>query len=98
MIDLTKKGVNFEWTPQCQEALDIIKTKLTTASIRHFYDDTLPIVLTTDASGREIGATLSQLSPKGELYLLAYGSRILKPPEIIWSTTKKEMFAITYFE
>lgn len=97
IINLTRKEVAFEWTEQCQEALDTIKGKLTTAPVRNYYNAELPIVLTTDASGRGIGATLSQVSKEGTLLLLAFGSRVLKPSEYSWSTTEKECFAIVYF-
>ena len=96
-INLTRKGVPFEWTEQCQIALDTIKTRLTTAPVRQYYDPELPVVLTTDASGRGIGATLSQLNKEGKLLLLAFGSRVPKPAEYAWSTTEKECFAIVFF-
>ena len=97
LMQLTRKGVPFKWTDQCQAALDTLKERLTTAPVRHYYDPQLPIVLTTDASGRGIGSTVSQVDREGNLVLLAYGSRVLKPSEVSWSVTEKEAFAIVYF-
>ena len=97
IIHLTRKGSNFRWTEECDKALDTIKHKLTTPPVRNYYDPSLPIVLTTDASGTGIGATLSQVDEKGKMRLLAYGSRVLKPAEYRWSVTEKEAFAVTFF-
>ena len=33
-----KKEIKFEWTPECQESLDIIKEKMVTAPILVFLD------------------------------------------------------------
>ena len=97
LINLTRKGIPFNWTTECQEAVDIMKTKLTTAPVRCYFDPELPTVLTTDASGRGIGCTLSQINKEGKMNLIAFGSRVLKPAERAWSTTEKECFAISFF-
>ena len=97
IINLTRKGNPFSWTMECQNAMDILKHKLTNAPVRNYYNPELPIVLTTDASGRGIGATLSQVNKEGKMLLLAFGSRVLKPPEVSWSTTEKECFAIAHW-
>ena len=97
LINLTRKGVAFKWTDDCQTAFETIKNRLVNAPVRHYFDPELMVVLTTDASGRGIGAVLSQVNKEGKLILIAYGSRVLKPAEYGWSTTEKECFAIVYF-
>ena len=44
-----------------------------------------------------IGCTLTQVNEGGRQDLVAFGSRVLKPPERGWSTTEKEAYAITHF-
>lgn len=97
LINLTKKGVKFTWDENCQAAFENMKVKLTTAPVRNYYDPDLPVILTCDASGRGIGATISQLSEKGEMKLVGYGSKIFKPSEMTWSVTEKEVYSIVFF-
>ena len=47
---LTRKNVFFEWTPICQESLELLKTSLMTEPILTYPDPNLPYVLFTDAS------------------------------------------------
>ena len=97
LISLTRKDSRFVWSDECQKAFELIKSKLVTPPIRNYFDSGLPIVLSTDASGRGIGATLNQVAPDGKLLLLSYGSKVLKPSEATWSTTEKELFSIVHF-
>ena len=97
IINLTRKGVAFEWTTECQQAMDTLKHKLVSAPIRNYYDPDLPVVIVTDASGYGIGATLANVTSEGKTKLLAYGSRTLKAAELSWSTTEKECFAIAHW-
>ena len=97
IINLTRKGVPFQWTEDCQTAFETIKERLTTPPVRNYFDPRLPTVLTTDASGKGIGSTVSQVDRTGKMRLIAYGSKTLKQTEVIWSTTEKELYAITFF-
>ena len=54
----------------------------------------LPFILQTDASGRAIGAVLSQVGEDGEEHPIAYYSRKLLPCEEKYSTIEKECIAI----
>ena len=47
---LTRKNVEFEWTPICQESFDLLKASLMTEPILTYLDSNLPYVLFTDAS------------------------------------------------
>ena len=47
---LTRKNVEFEWTPKCQESFELLKTSLMTDPILTYPDPNLPYVLFTDAS------------------------------------------------
>lgn len=58
--DQTKKGKEFEWTENCQQAFDLLKTKLISAPILRYPDFEQPFILTTYASNYALGAVLSQ--------------------------------------
>ena len=47
---LTRKDVEFELTPVCQESFELLKTSLMTDPILTYPDPNLPYVLLTDAS------------------------------------------------
>ena len=47
---LTRKDVEFEWTPMCQESFELLKASLMTEPILTYPDPHLPYVLFTDAS------------------------------------------------
>ena len=46
---LTRKDVEFEWTPMCQESFELLKASLMTEPILTFPDPNLPYVLFMDA-------------------------------------------------
>ena len=47
---LTRKDIEFKWTPMCQESFKLLKTSLMTDPILTYPDPDLPYVLFTDAS------------------------------------------------
>jgi hypothetical protein len=74
---LLRKDVPFEWTPECQETFEQIKTYLTSSPILAIFDPNLPTKIYTDASGEGIGAILKQMQINGEEKPVAYFSRKL---------------------
>ena len=77
---LADKGRIFRWTSECEEACDILKTRLTEALILGYPQEEGQLVLDTDASDRGLGAVLSQ-SQGGREVVLSYASRTLSKPE-----------------
>ena len=57
---LTRKNVEFEWTPVCQESFNLLKTSLMTEPILTNPDPSLPYVLFTDASKYGWACVLTQ--------------------------------------
>ncbi len=84
----------------------IVWTEETTAAFRHiqecigscpklfFVDETLPIILETDASDYGIGAFLFQQRENGDREPIAFMSRSLQGAQKNWTTIEKECFAI----
>jgi len=56
---LTKKEVKFEWTPECADAFERLKTCLTEAPVLALPSDDGVYILDADASGTTIGGILS---------------------------------------
>ena len=57
---LTRKDVEFEWTPMCQESFELLKTSLMTDPILTYPDPNLPYILFTDASRYSWACVLTQ--------------------------------------
>ena len=63
LTDLTRKNApnHVQWTAECDSAFNRLKDCLCCERILRSPDFSLPFVLQTDASGRAIGAVLSQV-------------------------------------
>src|SRR6218665_637613 len=93
---LTRKDVRFNWTHECDEAFEQLKTALTEAPVLALPLDEGQFVLDTDASGEAIGAVLSQVQ-EGVERVICYGSRVCSLPEQNYDVTRRELLAIIYF-
>ena len=93
---LTRKGVVFAWTQQCQEAFDALKSLLVEAPILVHPDFDKPFVLETDASAQGLGAVLSQVQDDKRLHPIAYASRALSPQEKKYAITELETLAVVW--
>ena len=93
---LTRKGAEFEWTAQCEDAFQTLKTKLLCAPVLAYPDMTKPFVLETDASGSGVGAVLSQPQDDGTFHPVAYASRSLTRPESNYGITELETLAVVW--
>jgi RNase H-like domain found in reverse transcriptase/Reverse transcriptase (RNA-dependent DNA polymerase)/Integrase zinc binding domain len=88
---LSRKGVRFEWTEDCQEAFDTLRKALYSSSVLD-YPDFRPentFVLTTDGSRTGLGAVLSNANGRA----VAYASRALNTAERNYSVTEIELLA-----
>lgn len=93
---LTKKYACFNWTDECQEAFEQLKSRLTSAPVLGYPLDSGELLLDMDASDWGIGAVLSQVQ-EGEERVLAYGSRRLSAAEQNYCTTRRERLAAVDF-
>ena len=92
---LTRKGVKFEWTAECQQAFTVIKERLVSAPILTCPDFRVPFCLQTDASAFGLGAVLTQVLD-GEERVIAYLSRSLTRQEQNYSTTERECLGVIW--
>jgi len=93
MFDFTKKCVDFVRTEACQEAFEILKTKLTSEPILALPKEEGMYILDIDVSDSALGSVLSQVQD-GTERLIAFASRTLSRSELKCETTRKELLAI----
>ena len=96
LVKLTRKSVQFEWTQECENSFNALKSVLTGSSVLSYPRDEGEYILDTDASEIGIGAVLSQLHD-GQVKVIAYGSRTLGKHERNYCITDKELLALRYF-
>ena len=85
-----KPKTNFQWTSQCQEAFDCLKTHLISPPVLARPDWSQPFLLDTDASDTCIGGVLSQ----GREHVIAYVST---KAEQSYCVTRRELLAVVTF-
>ncbi|MCP4338307.1 MAG: hypothetical protein GY799_05330, partial [Desulfobulbaceae bacterium] len=95
MTHLTRKGIPFEWTEECQSAFDVLKAKIINAIELTPFDPTFPILLGTDASDYGLGAELL-LIKDGKECPITFATRTLSPAERNYSTPEKEALATVW--
>lgn len=85
----------FKWDQEQQIAFDSLKTAITTTPILAFADYTRPFQLHIDASSHGLGAVLYQ-KQNGQLRVISFGSRGLKPSEVYYPAHKLEFLALKW--
>ena len=98
LTSLTRKGVPFQWSPECQAAFDLLKQKLTEAPILAYpsSDPNDEFILDTDCSDVAMGAVLSQVQ-SGVERVISYGSKSLAKSQRCYCATYKELLALVTF-
>lgn len=95
LYKLLRVGVKYEWSTECKNSFERVKTLLTSSEVLAHYSAELPLVLTTDASSVGVGAVLSHITPSGERPI-AYASRSLSAAEKSYSQIDREALAIVF--
>jgi len=92
---LTTKGNAWSWTPECEAAFQTLKHCLSQAPILSFPRFDHQFIVDADASGRGLGAVLSQVVD-GKEQVVAYASRVLTKAERQYAATRREMLALVW--
>ena len=93
---LCRKGLTFEWTPECQTAFETIKNLLTTAPILAFPNPNKPFNLYCDASDYCIGSVLTQHDDDGHEHPIHFLSSQFNKQQRKIPIIEKECFAIVW--
>ena len=98
---LTRKNTKFEWTQQCQNSFELLKSSLMTVPILTYPDPNLPYVLFTDASKYALACLLMQekthtLEEKETKWLhpITYMSGLFRGSQLNWACLTKKAYAI----
>nr|GEU40804.1 reverse transcriptase domain-containing protein [Tanacetum cinerariifolium] len=95
MTRLLEKDTPFIFTPECVDAFQTLKRKLTKAPILIALDWDMPFELMCDASDFAIGAVLGQRQDK-HFRPIHYASKTMTEVESNYTMTEKEMLAVVY--
>jgi hypothetical protein len=93
MTDLLKKEVPFQWGDHQQQAFDGLVRAVTTAPTLVLPDPKRPYVITADACGYGIGASLMQDQGRG-LQPIAFLSKKLSNAELKYENHERELLAL----
>ena len=91
-----KKSEHVNLSPEAHEAFDRLKAACLQAPILSFPDFNKPFLLETDASGRGLGAVLSQKQADGRYHPIAYASRVMNETEQRYHSNKQEFLALKW--
>ncbi|KAK4322644.1 hypothetical protein Pmani_006621 [Petrolisthes manimaculis] len=94
LLEKKRKGIKdiVKWTPSAEEAFNLAKTALATATSLHHPDPTAQMSLFTDASSTSMGAVLQQWH-NGMWEPLAFWSRKLKNAQINYNAFGRELLS-----
>ena len=93
LTHLTKKDVEFNWTPECENYFQILKEFLQQAPILKYPNPQANYTLYTDASKHAYTGILTQHS-NGTDHPITYMSRLFCESQLNWATLTKEAYAI----
>ena len=91
-----KKSEHVDLSPEALEAFDCLKATYLQAPILAFLDFNKPFLLETDASGRGLGAVLSQKQADGRYHPIAYASRVMNETKQRYHSNKQEFLALKW--
>ena len=94
MVNLTKKGVRFEWNQNCETSFQALKEAFTSAPILASFDWEKEVILETDASDYVSAGVLSQYGDDGILRPVAFFSKKHTTTECNYEIYDKELLAI----
>ena len=91
-----KKSEHVDLSLEAHEAFDRLKAACLQAAILAFPDFNKPFLLETDASGRGLGAVLSQKQADGRYHPIAYASRVMNETEQRYHSNKQEFLTLKW--
>ena len=93
LTHLTKKDIEFKWTPECENCFQTLKEFLQQAPILKYLDPQASYTLYTDASKYAYAGVLTQKSNNID-NPITYISGLFRGSQLNWATLTKEAYAI----
>ena len=93
LTHLTKKDIEFKWTPECENCFQILKEFLQQVPILKYPDPQANYTLYTDASKYAYAGVLIQHTD-GTDYPITYVSGLFHGSQLNWATLTKEAYTI----
>jgi hypothetical protein len=94
LVNLTKKGVVFNFDENCLKSFELLKKTFTEAPILKSFDWEKDVIVETDSSDYVSAGVLSQYDDEGILRPVAFFSKKLTPTECNYEIYDKELLAI----
>ena len=91
-----KKSEHVDLYPKAHEAFNCLKAACLQAHILAFPDFNKPFLLETDASGRGLGAVLSQKQGDGQYHPITYASHVMNETEQRYHSNKQEFLTLKW--
>ena len=91
-----KKSEHIDLSPEALEAFDCLKAACLQAPILAFPDFDKPFLLEMDASGKGLGAVLSQKQADGWYHPITYASRVMNETEQRYHSNKQEFLTLKW--
>ena len=91
-----KKSEHADLSPEAHKAFDRLKAACLQAPILAFPNFNKPFLLETDASGRGLGAVLSQKQADGRYHLIVYASHVMNETEQRYHSNKQEFLTLKW--
>ena len=92
--DLLKKDRKFEWTTECQQVFDNLKTRFTSEPVLMMLDQTKSFQIKCETSKYASGAILTQLDSNGDRHPCAFILKMFSPTERNYEIYDRELLAI----
>ena len=96
LVELTKKGVRFEWGEEYKAAFQELKHRFTSAPVLRHFDPDKEIIVETDASDYVLVSMMSQYDADSILHPVAFFSKKHSPAECNYKIYDKELMAIIH--
>ena len=90
------EGKKWMWTPACEEAFNVVKEQLTSATVLTCYKPDLELHLATIASPYRVGSVITHTMPDGTERPIAFASRTLSSTELEYAQLEREALTIIF--
>ena len=92
--DLLKKDKPFDWTEECQKALENLKTRFTAEPVLQMPDQSRPFQIEADTSKYATGAVLTQTVANGDRHPVAFLSKTFTEAERNYEIYDRELLGV----